>query len=236
LSDLSDLRGRRFVQTSETEKGQRLAEGKLKRISQGIGKIKACRKYENPIEFTETHKLWLDANHKPRVKGNDGATWNRLYPIPFTVQVPKEEQDKSLPDKLMAEAEGILAWAVAGAVRWNQEGLGKPEEIEAANREWRNDEDTQGKFIAECLQSGESDTESGWVYKIYRWWCEKNGERFDTETGFGRGMTERGFERGNALGTRRTVYRKTTIIAAVETDFEADQHHKRVDQPCFEEG
>ena len=50
-ADLADLRGARFVMTSETEEGQRLSQGKLKRITQGMGKIKATRKYENPIEF-----------------------------------------------------------------------------------------------------------------------------------------------------------------------------------------
>jgi putative DNA primase/helicase len=46
-ADLADLRGARFVMTSETEEGQRLSQGKLKRITQGMGKIKATRKYEN---------------------------------------------------------------------------------------------------------------------------------------------------------------------------------------------
>jgi len=51
-ADLADLRGARFVMTSETEEGQRLAEGKLKRITQGMGKIKAARKYETPSSST----------------------------------------------------------------------------------------------------------------------------------------------------------------------------------------
>ena len=70
-ADLADLRGARFVQTSETEEGQRLAQGKLKRITQGMGKIKATRKYENPIEFNETHKLWIDTNRKPTIRDVD---------------------------------------------------------------------------------------------------------------------------------------------------------------------
>ena len=37
-ADLADLRGVRFAMTSETEEGQRLREGKLKRISQGQGR------------------------------------------------------------------------------------------------------------------------------------------------------------------------------------------------------
>ena len=83
LADLADLRGARFVMTSETEERQRLSEGKLKRITQGMGKIKATRKYENPIEFSETHKLWIDANHLPIVRGTDNAIWNRLHPSPL---------------------------------------------------------------------------------------------------------------------------------------------------------
>jgi putative DNA primase/helicase len=232
LSDLSDIRGCRYVQTSETEKGQRLAEGKLKRISQGMGKIKACRKYDNPIEFLETHKLWIDANHKPRVKGNDGATWNRLYPIPFTISIPKAEQDRTLPDKLMMEAEGILAWAVAGAVRWYQEGLGKPEEIESANREWQEDEDLQGRFLLECIEPG-AGAEATRIYKLYQWWCLKNGERPESGTAFGRSMTDRGYERGKDDVTRRTIYKNIAIIPAVEAEFDSDQHQHKGAQKGF---
>jgi putative DNA primase/helicase len=50
-ADLADLFGARFVMTSETEEGQRLAEGKLKRITQAMGRIKTCRKYENPFRL-----------------------------------------------------------------------------------------------------------------------------------------------------------------------------------------
>jgi hypothetical protein len=64
-ADLADLRGLRFVQTSETEEGQRLAQGKLKRITQGMGTIMAARKYENPVEFPETLKVWVDTKRRP---------------------------------------------------------------------------------------------------------------------------------------------------------------------------
>ena len=131
-ADLADLRGARFVMTSETEEGQRLAEGKLKRITQGMGKIKTTRKYENPVEFPETHKLWMDANHKPVIRGTDAAIWNRIVPIPFTVTLPQHEIDRELQRKLLGEAEGVLAWAVAGAVRWYRDGLVRPHEMQEA--------------------------------------------------------------------------------------------------------
>src|SRR5437870_6474485 len=118
LSDLADLRGTRFVTTSEAEQGQRLAVGKLKYLTQGMGEIKTCRKYENPIKFTATHKLFLDANHKPIIRGAEKAVWNRLKPVPFTVTISTKEMDKGLLGKLKCEAEGILAWMIDGCRLW----------------------------------------------------------------------------------------------------------------------
>ena len=77
-ADLADLRGARFVMTSEAEEGQRLSQGKLKRITQGMGKIKATRKYQNPIEFPETHKLWMDTNSKPMIRAGLDPGYTRI--------------------------------------------------------------------------------------------------------------------------------------------------------------
>ncbi|HUQ90326.1 MAG TPA: phage/plasmid primase, P4 family [Bryobacteraceae bacterium] len=196
-ADLADLRGARFAMTSETEEGQRLAEGKLKRITQGTGKIKAARKYENPIEFLESHKLWLDANHKPVIRGTDAAIWNRLFLIPYEVTIPTDEIDRDLPAKLLEEAEGILAWAVAGAVRWHSEGLGRPDEVASAVKDWRSDADQIGQFLSECCVIGDyGRVKARPLYKQYRDWAEGSGERdVVTETAFGLRMTQQGYQK-----------------------------------------
>jgi putative DNA primase/helicase len=196
-ADLADLRGARFVQTSETEEGQRLAQGKLKRITQGMGKIKAVRKYENPIEFPETHKLWIDTNRKPTIRDvDDTATFNRLHPIPFAVRIPKEQIDKQLPAKLLTEAEGILAWAVAGAKLWHESGLNKPHEVESAKDQWRAEMDQLGRFIEERCTVGDGFTvQASAIYAGYKLWCEENGERILTATAFGRKLAERDLEK-----------------------------------------
>jgi putative DNA primase/helicase len=191
-ADLADLRGARFVMTSETEEGQRLAEGKLKRITQGMGKIKAVRKYENPIEFAESHKLWIDANHLPVIRGTDNAIWNRLHPVPFDVTIPKTEQDRELPAKLLLEAEGILAWAVAGAARWYAEGLGKPSDVQQAGESWRAQSDHIGRFIQETCITGEyAQAKARQLYQAYKTWAEEAGEHPVTEMAFGLRITER---------------------------------------------
>jgi putative DNA primase/helicase len=194
-ADLADLRGARFVMTSETEEGQRLAQGKLKRITQGMGKIKATRKYENPIQFPETHKLWMDTNSKPTIRAvDDQATFNRLHPIPFTVTIPEQEIDKSLPGKLLAEGEGILAWAVEGAKEWRQIGLGRPTEVAAANEFWRAENDQLGRFIEEfCIVADSASARARTLYDWYRHWADGAGENAITETDFGKRLSGRGF-------------------------------------------
>lgn len=199
-ADLADLRGARFVMTSETEEGQRLAEGKLKRITQGTGRIKATRKFENPIEFPETHKLWIDANHLPAVRGTDNAIWNRLHAIPFEVTIPKHEQDRQLPAKLLAEAEGILAWTVAGAVRWSREGLGKPPEVEQAAASWRAESDQIGRFIEECcITLPTASVRARRLFDAYKSWAEQGSERVEIETVFSKRLTERQFTKTRTM-------------------------------------
>lgn len=202
-SDLADLRGARFAMTSETEEGQRIAEGKLKRITQGMGKIKAVRKYENPFEFYETHKLWIDGNHKPTVRGTDQAIWNRLRLMPFNVKIADADIDRALPEKLLAEAEGIFAWAVAGATRWYRERLGNPEVIESATRNWREASDHLGRFIEErCITGDAFQASASNLYSEYKRWAESGGEHALTSTAFGLRLVDREFRKET---TRRGI-------------------------------
>src|SRR5215471_3353798 len=84
-SDLADLCGVRFAMSSEPEAGQKLSPSKLKRLTQGMGKVKARRLYENPFSLKETHHLFLDTNDRPQIPGADYATFARLHAIPCLV-------------------------------------------------------------------------------------------------------------------------------------------------------
>ena len=178
LSDVADLRGARFVTTSEAEQGGRLAEGKLKYLSAGMGNVKTCRKYENPITFRATHKLFIDANHKPIIRGTDQAIWNRLKLTPFNVTIPPDEIDKALLDKLKAEAEGILAWMVEGCRRWLAEGLGDPPEVAEASAGWRSEMSPLTEFIEDrCELRPEAFCSVSALRTAYVKWAGDNGQK-----------------------------------------------------------
>jgi putative DNA primase/helicase len=144
--------------------------------------IEAARKYENPIEFPETHKLWVDANHKPELPASEAAVWSRVHLIPFSVTIPKDQQDRHLRERLLSEAEGILTWLVAGAKRWYAEGLPEPEAVSKATATWREELDRLKAYLDEYTDKVEANDAQAWVlnrilYEAYKSWCEGNGER-----------------------------------------------------------
>jgi P4 family phage/plasmid primase-like protien len=195
-TELADLFGMRLVASIEVEDGSRLAESLVKQLTGG-DRVKARRMRQDFWEFEPTHKVLMACNHKPQVRGTDIAIWRRIKLVPFTETIPAAEQDKALPDKLRAEAAGILAWAVDGCLEWRREGLQAPEEVRQATGEYRAEMDVLGAFLQECCEIDiEYNETAKELYAAYKFWCEDNGERPETQRRFGSRLTERGgFER-----------------------------------------
>lgn len=177
-ADLADLQGVRFANTSEVEKGKRLDEAKLKSITQGMGLIRGCRKYENPFSFIETHKLHIDSNHWPRIHADDNPLWDRLCCIPYERHFEPHEQDKELPAKLRSDAKGVLVWLVRGAQRFYAAGqrLPRPAEVVKAVEAYRVEMDIAAQFFEERCEFGASlSVTSAAIYGAYRAWATANG-------------------------------------------------------------
>jgi putative DNA primase/helicase len=192
-TELADLFGKRFVACIEAEDGRRLAESLVKELTGG-DRIRARHMREDFWEFSATHKIWLAANHKPQVRGTDHGIWRRIKLIPFTVIIPDDQQDKELLNKLLAELPGILNWALAGCLEWQQAGLGEPPAVKAATADYRNEMDVLGDFIADrCIIGDDYGAGSAQLFEAYKAWAESAGERPVTQRRFGLQMVERGF-------------------------------------------
>jgi putative DNA primase/helicase len=182
-----------------------LAEVLVKQITGG-DIVTARFLYQEHFEFNPTFKVWLAANHKPEIRGTDYAIWRRVRLIPFTVTIPKEEQDRQLLRKLKTELPGILAWAVEGCREWQREGLCEPGQVQAATAAYQEEMDLLGAFITQCcdLNPG-AQTPASDLYTAYTKWCLENGDEAMTQNAFGRGLGDRGLTRERDSVTGRIV-------------------------------
>ena len=201
---LASLFGKRFVSTVETESGRSINESFVKQLTGGE-RIRCRRMREDEWEFSPTHKIVLCTNHKPIVKGNDHAIWRRLALVPFDIQFwnpdkgetgPEElKQDKELPEKLKAEAEGILSWMVQGCLEWQAEGLMIPEAVRLATNDYRSEQDVIGRFVQECCITHDANmrVKFGDLFEALEKFCEESGEDALSKRRLGDWLKQNGF-------------------------------------------
>lgn len=197
-TQLAGLRGARLVVADETEQG-RLAERRVKAVTGGK-KIRARFMRQDYFEFTPRFKLWITGNHKPEVAGTDLGIWRRLKLVPFTQTLTDDTRIMGFDELLLAEASGILNWALEGLADWRQlGGLGEPEVVTRATAEYRDEEDSIGLWLAEAVELGASNSQvlAGQLYESYRWWCHANGvQDVKSSTALGRELGQRGLVKG----------------------------------------
>jgi putative DNA primase/helicase len=179
-NDIAELAGKRFVVSIEVDEGRRLAEGLIKLLTGG-DTVRARFLYQESFEFAPQFKLWLAANHAPRVRHDDSAMWRRILRIPFEHVIAQERRDPSVKARLKDVRESgpaILAWAVEGCLRWQEEGLGVPEVVEEATEQYRLDMDPLRDFIADCcVLAPHAWTPAAKLREAYEKYCKENGER-----------------------------------------------------------
>jgi len=201
---LAKLPSKRFVVMSEPEAAARLAEGFIKRVT-GDEKVMVNPKYQKAFDLKIEFKLWFSANYLPKITGTDDGIWRRQIPIPWPVQIPEQDRDLHLKERLWAEASGILAWIVRGAMQWFDQGrLIRPTEIVEAAKGERQRQDVVGSFIRDCCDvAPELYDEARVLYASYKEWTEGSADAI-TQTRFGRELEGRGYakERCALLGGR----------------------------------
>lgn len=202
-SDIARLKSARFVTCEEPTEGVRLNEGLLKQLTGG-SKVTCRFLYGDEFEYTPEFKIWIATNHKPVVRGTDVGIWRRIKLIPFEVNIPKEKVDKNLKYKLRQEFPQILAWAVEGCMKWQQEGLGEPQKVIEATKDYKNEMDLIGGFCEQCIvidYNTDNKIPASELFNLYTTWAKANNEYVMSSKKFGMEVSKKIPEKGrNAQG------------------------------------
>ncbi|MBI9103775.1 MAG: hypothetical protein JEY99_15270 [Spirochaetales bacterium] len=194
-NDIARLKGTRFVSAMEAERGMKLAEAIIKRLT-GNDAVSARFLYGEYFEFIPTFKIFMATNHKPKIGGMDNAIWRRIKLIPFSATFTKDQQDPALPEKLEKELPGILAWMVEGCLKWFKEGLGEPPEVKHATDEYRQEMSAVESFLELCCTREEhAIIQSSHLYEAYKKWSEKNNEYLLSQRSFSMRLSETGLDK-----------------------------------------
>ncbi len=206
-----DLRGTRLVAVSESEKGRRLAEATMKRLTGG-DTIRARRMRQDFVEFAPSHTPLLITNHLPKVSGDDPAIWRRIRVIPFGVEIPPAERDKKLDERLRDEYDAILAWALAGFQAYtDQGGLNEPQSVLGATADYRAESDAVSRFVAEeCVTSSPAlKCTTARLHEAWTAWAHSDGAEAMSQKAFGHALDRLGYP----VTSRTTAGRWRTGIA-----------------------
>ncbi len=229
-SDLVRLQGARLATCSEGEEGVRFSESWIKQLT-GTDKITVRKLYENEREFVPRAKIMFSTNHKPKIRGTDNAIWRRFWLFPFGVSIPDCEKDMDIGKKLTAELPGILNWCVVGLSRYYANGnrLPKPEKVQKATTEFRDESDIVGQYLfEECILNTSGfpivECRRNELYDDYKSWCVETGEFPLNQKRFALRIQEKGVINGRRTsewtGTIRETVRYWTNIR-LKTD---DEH------------
>lgn len=206
-ADLADLQGCRFVVSSEPEKGTRIAAARVKYLT-GTGRVKARYLRENPFEFDPSHTIFIDANTKPVIPDGEEAIWNRVHLVPFTVTIPPDEIDITLPDKLRGELPGIMAWLAQGAAAFIAHGLPATPEVAEAAQTYRKESDRLSQFVGdECIFGAGCWVAQAELWAAYEKWARDEGIKYT--------VTKRDFDERiiRLPGVKKTKKRDGTVRA-----------------------
>ncbi len=190
---VADLFGLRVAILHEADKGRRLAEGTVKRLTGG-DRIKARRMREDFWSFEPSHSFVMLTNHKPVVSGTDEGIWRRIRLIPWEVVIPPEERDEHLGDRLALELDYVLTWLVSGCLAWREYGLSDPAAVTKATSAYRDESDALGRFLKDQTMN-HGQVKSSDLFAAWSKWCADVGEDPGTQTAFSTRLTNRGYDK-----------------------------------------
>jgi putative DNA primase/helicase len=170
----------KMVNMSSEVGGQVMESQYFKKIVSG-DPITGSYKHKDGFEFVPFVKLVFAVNRMMKVKDNSDGWYRRLLPIWFKRQfLPGDPaRDPHLETKLLAEINGIFAWALVGLERLRKRGgfnMDVPETQDILN-EYKRMNSPVHAFVEDCCKVGGPDLFAPRtdLYKAYVQYCGRFG-------------------------------------------------------------
>lgn len=214
--DLLAAFSRRVIVAEELSAAQHLHADQMKRITGGTAITARGMRSNIYIVRQPAFTPWIATNEVPTIEGADKALLRRVIVVPWTVQIPRDEEDTFYFERLMEEAaEAVLAWAVEGYDKWLKAPKlsALPAGALAAAGEFAEGVNDLGAWMAARLDTGDGYHElPSRLYEDYVIWCEENGipERDRLKlTMFGRRLNGLGLEKVKKTVNGKQIWVRT---------------------------
>ncbi len=188
--DIARLKGARFLNVSEPDKGMVFDSALIKTLT-GRDTITARHLHEREFQFIPNFKLFINTNHLPHITDDTVFASDRINVITFDKHFSDEERDTGLKDKLKTDenTSGIFNICLKGLKDYLENGLARPMCVSAATEAYRRSSDRQGMFLSECLEEDSlSNVTAKAVYDLYLSWCKGNNFRPENKSNFMAGL------------------------------------------------
>jgi putative DNA primase/helicase len=175
-TEIAKLLGARLVTAAETEQGRRWSEARIKELTGG-DKISARFMRQDLFEFFPQFKLVFSGNSVPKLRTVNKAITRRFNRVPFEVTIADNKVNEKLGEELKTEWPGILAWAVAGCLQWQRDGLRPPKAVTEATESYLESQDILGAWLEECFErDANAWTSTTDLFDSWRTWAEERQE------------------------------------------------------------
>lgn len=194
-TDLARMAGARMVDAGEIHPSQQFDEALIKGMTGG-DPITARFMRQDLFEYMPQFKIWLYANHAPRVRATDDAFWRRIRVVPFDKKVADDKVEEDLQKRLRAELPGILNWALAGCLAWRkEEGLEAPAAVREATQAWRHGADHVARYMRErTVPATGAQLAAADLLRDFQAWCTAAGEKAVSPADFKERLIELGYK------------------------------------------
>jgi putative DNA primase/helicase len=190
-TELMTLRGARLGLMEEFPELGHLNVKRLKDLL-GTGEISARYCGKDSVTWKPSHTPFVTTNYLPRVDESDDGTWRRLVLLEFPYRYcqPHEVKtefdrvgDPNLRDRLRrgedGQHEAVLAWLIAGAVKWYCNGKRMPEtprSVREATQAWRRTSDLLMRYMDDRIVfDSQSHVIATELFGDFTEWLKDNG-------------------------------------------------------------